>query len=161
MTWTVREARTTDATALGHVHVACWREAYRDLLSAEFLSRLDPVARGEGWMRQLSTARPDESVFVLESGGDLRGFASSGRPHDEDPPRERALYTLYVRASEYGSGAGQALFDAVLGDVPASLWVAEDNPRATAFYRRNGFEFDGVSKQGPRSERLVELRMVR
>jgi GNAT superfamily N-acetyltransferase len=98
---------------------------------------------------------------VLEVDGELRGFASSGRAHDDDPPRDRALYTLYVLASEYGSGAGQALLEAVLGDAPAYLWVAAENPRATAFYERNGFVLDGVSKAGPRSERLVELRMVR
>jgi len=157
----IREATTLDATALGYLHVECWREAYAHLLSPQFLDGLDPVARGEGWARQLSRPRPDERVFVLEVDGELRGFASSGRAHDEDPPRDRALYTLYVLATEYGSGAGQQLLDAVLGDDPAYLWVADENPRATAFYRRNGFILDGVSKEGPRSERLLELRMVR
>ena len=150
-----------DAAALGHLHVECWREAYAHLLSERFLADLDPVERGDRWAVMLAKPRPGERVFVLDVDGELRGFASSGPAHDDDPPRDRALYTLYLLETEYGSGAGQQLLDAVLGDAPAYLWVADENPRATAFYRRNGFTLDGVSKEGPRSERLLELRMVR
>ena len=157
----IREATTLDAAALGHLHVECWREAYAHLLSERFLADLDPIERGDRWAGMLAKPRTGERVFVLDVDGELHGFASSGPAHDDDPPRERALYTLYLLKTEYGSGAGQQLLDAVLGDAPAYLWVADENPRATAFYRRNGFMLDGVSKEGPRSERLLELRMVR
>ncbi|MCS6582511.1 GNAT family N-acetyltransferase [Curtobacterium citreum] len=54
--------------------------------------------------------------------------------------------------------AVQALLDTVLADRPASLWVAADNPRAHAFYRRNGFTPDGAESAFgpiPRTVRLV------
>lgn len=41
---------------------------------------------------------------------------------------------------------GQALLDAAIGDAGAFLWVAADNPRAHAFYRRNGFAADGEAQ---------------
>ncbi|WP_439688481.1 GNAT family N-acetyltransferase [Curtobacterium sp. SP.BCp] len=66
---------------------------------------------------------------------------------------------LYVLARAHGSGAGQALLDAALGHRSASLWVAEDNPRAQAFYRRNGFTVDGATSSFGPIERSV--RMVR
>lgn len=68
---------------------------------------------------------------------------------------------IYVLASEYGSGAAQALLDATLGDSPASLWVADPNPRAQAFYRRNGFLPDGERTVAAKWENLAEIRMVR
>ncbi|MCB5275771.1 hypothetical protein BJG92_03324 [Arthrobacter sp. SO5] len=40
------------------------------------------------------------------------------------------------------------------------LWVAKDNPRAVAFYRRNGFEFDGAEQTDP-APKIVDARMVR
>ena len=161
MSRVIRPAEPRDAAALGRVHVECWREAYAHLLSEEFRGALDPVARGEGWSTVLAKPRADERVSVLDVDGELRGFAWSGRDPDDDAPRSTGLYALYVYATEYGTGAGQDLLDAVLGDAPATLWVATDNPRAQAFYRRNGFTLDGTEKTEPTWENLRESRMVR
>ena len=68
---------------------------------------------------------------------------------------------LYVLREHHGSGAGQALLDAVLGEEPAQLWVAEANPRAIRFYERNGFRADGATLTDPAVEDLREIRMVR
>lgn len=40
-------------------------------------------------------------------------------------------------------------------------WTAEDNPRARAFYARNGFTPDGARKVEPSWEDLAEVRLVR
>lgn len=48
-----------------------------------------------------------------------------------------------------------------LDDAPAFLCVAAVNPRAQAFYRRNGFEFDGTEKPDDRVPTFLERRMVR
>ena len=44
---------------------------------------------------------------------------------------------------------------------PAVLWVAKENRRAIAFYRRNGFAFDGAEQSDPGTAGIVEARMVR
>lgn len=65
---------------------------------------------------------------------------------------------LYVLESAHGTGVGQMLLDAALRDRPASLSVAADNPRAHAFYRRNGFRPDGTGSSFgpiPRTVRLI------
>ncbi|MEJ1192270.1 GNAT family N-acetyltransferase [Pseudarthrobacter sp. CCNWLW207] len=50
---------------------------------------------------------------------------------------------LYTYAGFHGSGVGTALLAAVIDDnAPAALWVAHPNPRAQAFYRKNGFVTD-------------------
>lgn len=48
---------------------------------------------------------------------------------------------------------------AAIGEEPAFLWVLDGNQRAIAFYRRHGFELDGVTKMDPVAG--LELRMVR
>lgn len=92
------------------------------------------------------------------------GFAFVGpsRGGDgESVTRDRELFAIYVAAAHYGTGAGQALLDATLGEGPAMLWVAKDNPRAVAFYRRNAFEFDGAEKSDAIAPMLTEARMIR
>jgi len=68
---------------------------------------------------------------------------------------------LYVLAAHYGTGARQALLDATLGQDPAMLWVAKENPRATAFSLRNGFRFDGVEQTDPHAPLITDARMIR
>jgi len=161
MTGLVRHAEAMDAAGIGRVHVEGWRQAYAHILSAELLAGLDPVARGERWRRTLANPHEGDRVSVLEVDGEIRGFASSGLSVEIPPLRDIQLYAIYQLESEHGSGSGQQLLDAVVGDDPAELWVAEFNPRAIAFYRRNGFEFDGTQKLHPDWENLSEVRMVR
>ncbi len=49
--------------------------------------------------------------------------------------------------------------DAVIGEQPAFLWVAEDNPRARAFYARNRFRADGA--EVTEDIGLTEVRLTR
>jgi RimJ/RimL family protein N-acetyltransferase len=58
--------------------------------------------------------------------------------------------------------ASLGLRDAAIGDAPAYLFVADDNPRATRFYERNGFEFDGTTEEFAFVRTpIVSRRMVR
>ena len=72
--------------------------------------------------------------------GDVVGFVGSGPARDDDAPRARELYFIYLLDAWHGTGIGQRLFDAAVDDgEPLYLWVAEGNPRAHRFYVRNGF----------------------
>ena len=56
----------------------------------------------------------------------------------------------------------QLLLDAAIGNGGAHLWIAEDNPRAFAFYLRNGFVPDGATATHELAGTPVRiLRMVR
>jgi L-amino acid N-acyltransferase YncA len=157
---TVRPAVDADAPGIAAVHVQAWREAYAHLLPAAFLASLDPVARTTRWRRII--ADPDVTVVTAEQDGSVVGWATAGPGREEHPVRDRELEGIYVLAAVYGSGAGQLLLDAALGDAPAYLWVADDNPRAQAFYRRNGFDRDGTTKTERLGDHaLLAARMVR
>ena len=70
------------------------------------------------------------------------------------------LHFIYLLAEHHGSGIGQALLDAL--ESPQVLWVAADNPRAQAFYRRNRFVADGRTQTEEFfDEPIDEIRMVR
>jgi GNAT superfamily N-acetyltransferase len=152
----VRPARLQDAERIGQVHVASWRETYGHLLSADFLAALDPAARAQMW-RAVVSHHP-EAVHVADVDGDVVGFVSV---HRADGPRDLKVRALYLLAAHHGGGLGQALLEAGIGSRPAFLWVAEDNPRAQAFYARNGFRPDGGRTVVPELEDLVGVRLVR
>ena len=158
---TIRPATPGDAEAIGTLHMAAWRETYGHLLSEVFWNEHTPEASVARWRRTLARTDPPPEVHVAVEGDTVIGFVWSGPALTENAPRDRELYALYLLASQHGTGTGQRLLDAAIGDSPVSLWVAEDNPRATAFYVKNGFAFDGARDVVPSMENLVELRMVR
>jgi len=57
--------------------------------------------------------------------------------------------------------ARQRLIQTAVQDQPCFLWVAEDNPRAQAFYRRNRFQLDGTRDLTAWMEGVPVVRMVR
>ncbi|WP_299954007.1 GNAT family N-acetyltransferase [uncultured Modestobacter sp.] len=156
----MRPATAADAAGIGPCHLACWQETYGGLLSPAFFAIRSPERFAANWGRLL--ADPETaSVVVAEVDGEVVGFAQAVPSRDEPPVRAEELSTLYLRAAQHGSGLGQALLDAVLAGRPASLWVAEQNPRAIAFYRRNGFTPDGARQVDDAWEGLAEVRLVR
>ena len=160
MTIDVRPAVLTDARGIAEVHVRAWREAYAHLVPADALARLSIDQRELRWNEILRGTAANHWVAV-EDGG-VVGFAGSGPSQEPDAARELQLWTLYVLASHYGTGAGQRLLNEALGDATAVLWVADDNPRARAFYARNGFGPDGTTKMGPvAGTEILEARLVR
>lgn len=155
----VRAATVDDAAGIARVHVLAWQQTYSPLVEPGELDDLSVERRAERWARILDGGA---EAWVAESDGAVIGFGATGGGDHEDRPRPLELGALYVLADYHGTGAGQGLLDAAIGDAPAFLFVADRNPRATRFYQRNGFAFDGVTEnhQLVRTP-LLSLRMVR
>jgi Acetyltransferases len=151
----VRPAESDEAEIVAELQRTGWREAYAHLLSPGFLAAI-PL-RTEFFHGVIERGA---NLRVAELDGEVVGYALAG-PAPEGGPRDEQLWHLYQVARAYGSGTGQALLDVVLGDRPAQLWTAEDNPRANAFYARNGFRPDGARRVEDDWEGLVAIRMVR
>jgi ribosomal protein S18 acetylase RimI-like enzyme len=161
MAVTVRAPVLDDVPSMAAVIVASWRETYRGLMRDEVLD--DPgllVWRERFWTAALTDERyAANQVAVAELDGQLVGVAMSGPPLDGDAPADRHLYVLYVLAAHHGSGAGALLLDAVVpAGTDAYLWVADPNPRAQAFYRKQGFLPDGATQV---EDGVPEIRMTR
>jgi GNAT superfamily N-acetyltransferase len=134
--FTVRPATREDVAAVESVRIRAWQVAYRGIVPDDVLDGLAVTDERVA----LLEARYDEgltSTWVAVAGDDVVGMAVAGPARDEDRLGERELYALYVLPTHWGSGAGQALWDAA--QPFSSVWVLEDNARARAFYARNGF----------------------
>ena len=158
---TIRLATPNDAPEMARIHVASWQETYRGVMSDETLDDPEFVSKRERfWTIGLTDERfAHHRIAVAECGGQLIGIAQSASPTDDDASWSQQLNVLYVLASAHGTGAGVGLLDAVISQSEAAaLWVADPNPRAQAFYRKNGFVPDGSSKE---EYGIKEIRMVR
>ncbi|UFU07676.1 GNAT family N-acetyltransferase [Ruania halotolerans] len=154
----IRPAHIGDATALHQLHCATWREAYRDLVPELVLERWERDGLVT-WQDRLSNpAGP--TVWVAHRGGEAVGLAWA---EAAGPGRVRPLElaALYVLAREYGQGTAANLLEIATGDAPCMLWVARENPRAAAFYRKHGFVADGAEQVVERWGDLPIVRMVR
>lgn len=158
----VRPIRDVDAESLGRVHATCWHETYDHLISSATLAKLSPRRMAELWTHWAAQG-PEYTHFAALVDGEIVGFSGSGPGRDEDMPRERELYFVYLLDAWHGTGIGQQLFDAAITDgQPAYLWVAADNPRAHRFYERNGFRADGAARTEPfLGETIDEVRLTR
>jgi GNAT superfamily N-acetyltransferase len=167
----IRRAQVADAPGIARVHWESHQTTYvlpgrvaRDRVEA-WTMRI----RISSWTANLAIANdvypvPEGfhrmEIWVAEVDDEVVGWANTSRGRDDDHPRDLELEGLYVLERHHGTGVGQALLDAAIGERPAYLWVLADNPRAQAFYRRNGFEPDGTEKLDEEGD-VAEVRYVR
>ena len=123
-------------------------------------------ANEERWQERLSI--PGSVNFVALLDGMAIGMVS-GVPGDDCAPE---LISMWVSPAARGKGVGDRLVESVaqwarqLGAAVLRLAVAEDNEKAAALYRRNGFgdtgELAGPLPDGVRMERVMvkQLRGV-
>ena len=163
----LRQPSPADDERLARMHYASWRDAYASLLPEEFWGEATERRWISNWADRLRSPQPGSATWAAERDGEILGFATAGPARENPtvgaPVRDRELWSIYVRASEYGSGLADRLMEAVLPErAPAELWVFEANERARRFYARHGFEPDGARHVfGPELGRQAEIRLVR
>jgi GNAT superfamily N-acetyltransferase len=141
----MRAAQLSEAESGAVCHIACWREAYAEIIAPERLATLTAHIheRVELWRGWISAGR---AIIVALDSGDVVGFSVAGPGTEPDIDVGFQLYVINVRQAYWGSGVAQRLHDWSVGDRAAYLWVLRDNPRARAFYLRNRYRPDGVEK---------------
>lgn len=160
----VRGATVEDAAAIARVHIDSHRETYvaTGRIPADAVEGWSEAARAAYWGRFAERQEGGERILVLaEIDDEVVGFAAAGPSQDDDLTGGLQLYAIYLLEGRFGSGLGQALLDAALRGRAASLWVLADNPRAHAFYARNGFAPDGAAKSDPQWGDVDEVRLAR
>ena len=139
------------------VHWQTWREAYDDLLPAEFQETMT-IDR----CRFFSQKYPENTLIAMD-GKKVIGFISYGNFRDE-AIRVGEIIALYVLKDYYGKGVSKQLMHAAFVALDQFseiyLWVLKDNKRAIAFYQKMGFTFDGQEKILKLGKPVKELRMM-
>lgn len=165
-TFTIDRLRLEDVPAIARIHVDGWRVAYSHLLAGEqWFGQQAVDRRTTQWTSWLTPDTPAHDQGIYRIGRDAEGtpigLAASWPPGEEQPVRGRELSILYIEEAWFGSGLGRALAESVLDGGPASVWVAEENPRARRFYEKLGFTPDGAARVEEQLGNIRDIRMVR
>ncbi|MDP9988416.1 GNAT superfamily N-acetyltransferase [Arthrobacter oryzae] len=162
MDFRLRQATPEDAEAVVLMQTQAHEECYPHLLSADFFARRRASIPERVVRRRTFLARDEPRILAFDGNDQLMGYADAGPGREDDAPEALELYSIYTLRRTYGTGLGAALVSAAVGSGPAYLWVLENNPRALAFYRKQGFRPDGKRNTlPPEWEELPEVRLVR
>jgi GNAT superfamily N-acetyltransferase len=172
----LRVATVDDVEAYVRCHVEYLSETYASLMPPAFADehRLAVPRRiadtRQAWVRAAVDENGPRAWVATDQDGVTVGVARSGPGPQQwevdlgAPPTPVGfeLHHIYTRQRTHGSGLGQSLLDAAVGDRDAYLWILHGNSRAERFYRRNGFTPDGAEMScGPSWYHRSMFRMVR
>lgn len=166
--YVISPVRPEHAREYVHAHVALLVTTYAHLVDGRFAAarRAEIDQRVAELLEDLAETEAADAagrppfrwhLIAHTARGAVVGVAASGegigvweRPHLGQawtpPATTFCLDHLYTAPGTHGTGLGQALLDAALpGRRAAFCWVFADNPRALAFYARNGFVPDGLA----------------
>ena len=158
MNLTIKQMETPEEIeGKSFLHWQTWREAYDDLLPAEFQETMT-LER----CRFFSQKYPENTLIAMD-GKQVVGFISYGNFRDE-AIQTGEIIALYVLKDYYGKGVSEQLMHAAFIALDhfseIYLWVLKDNKRAIAFYQKMGFTVDGPEKILELGKPVKELRMV-
>jgi GNAT superfamily N-acetyltransferase len=157
----------TDARLVAEIHVRAWQEAYKDILSAEYLAGLSIDKRQTYWSEVIPKGNPE--LLVARIGDIVVGWVAFGKCRDTDATSSAGeIWAIYVAPDHWSTGVGRALWLqarqklASDGYQTASLWVLADNARAIGFYTKAGFVAEPDSAKGIElgGQTLKEVRFV-
>lgn len=162
------EDHTAARPVVTHIGEDDWR-AWREIRLAALADAPDSfagtltgaAALGEPDWRAMTR---DGAIFIASVGGQAAGVAACV---PRASPRERGLGAMWVAPAWRGRGVAPMLAAAVIAWARAQdcthlgLWVPADNPRARAFYERQGFRPTGRSRPfpGAAGRSLTEMRL--
>jgi ribosomal protein S18 acetylase RimI-like enzyme len=161
----IRLARPGDVSEIANVHVSCWREAYRGLLPAEYLAKLNFRKKIDAWQSViLNTTK--FNVYVAEDRVGVIGFSTFEAARDLNWEGYGEVSSIYLLSRFKGRGIGKALLKAGMNDLSrrgfnkAYCWVLENNP-TIKFYEHFGAEFSGSAKDDEiGGQKIKELAYV-
>jgi len=150
---TIRPATLEDAALLADIGARLFDQTFLAQNTPEDMeSYLASTYSPE--IQRAEIADPDRAtVFAFDHAGTAIGFATKRRGTRSSgvvAERPVEVQRIYVDRNSHGSGIGAALMNSCVeqarawnGDV---LWLGvwQENPRAIAFYKRQGFEVVGV-----------------
>lgn len=165
----VREARATDAPAVGQVQAQVFIDTYADKLLPEVAAAFDPQAFARGWRDALTDPPPGaHRLLVALAGAQVVGAAAYGPSQDPDTGQATGELTLLAvhplaRRQGHGSRLLNACVDQLrdLGADTVTAWLLADAEETRAFLLGAGLEPDGAYRDRVVSPDGATLREVR
>jgi len=138
----VRLAAPEEALEITRVHIAAWREAYREILPRSHLDALDEASLTR--RRETSLRASDLATFVATRDRQIVGYAVAGRNRGFPPNISGEMHALYLLPESQGLGLGRrftlAAAEWILLHLGESMivWTFEKNTAARGFYQHLG-----------------------
>lgn len=160
----VRTARPEEAGEIARIQLETWRVAYRRILPARVLDRLDQAWMAQRWRSAIEDPPSDRHrvLVAIEQGQrqHLVGFAASGPASEETaaagertPAADTAAFTDLLVEPRWGRrGHGSRLLAATVdlwredGFAGALAWAFEADRATRDFLESAGWEPDGASR---------------
>lgn len=147
---TYRNATAADGAALDAMAQAIWIETFAHGVSAQDAATYLGEAYGPTGKLIADLESGAAQFHLALSGERVVGYAKLNPPWLPDAePGAMQLSQIYVSSDQHGAGVGKALLDWTIATARAAgatallLTVWEENHRAAAFYRKNGFDHVG------------------
>ena len=152
----IRQANTDDARALAQIGAATFLESFVEEIDGKaIINHCEQQHSVETYEKYLSAPRAQAWIAEFTETGVPIGYALNCNPElDEISPQDGdiELKRIYVFSRYHASGAGKRLMAASiahareLGAPRLLLGTYENNGRAVAFYKKNGFEMIGTRR---------------
>ena len=152
----IRQANTDDARALAQIGAATFLESFVEEIDGKaIINHCEQQHSVETYKKYLSAPRAKAWIAEFTETGVPIGYVLNCNPElDEITPQDGdiELKRIYVFSRYHASGAGKRLMAASiahareLGAPRLLLGTYENNGRAVAFYKKNGFEMIGTRR---------------
>jgi len=153
---TIRIAEPKDIDSLAELHVAIWRDTYRELAPPEAFNALDVPRRKSFWQDKFAHPATGQGIFIAEVDGKLAGFSLASASSNPEFGEMAEIKFLYVSPAFKRQGIGKLLIAKAAthlageGFKSAGLGVVEGNDPAIGFYRAlGGLESGRYTDAGP------------
>ena len=162
----IREALTKDAYEYAANHIACWKAAYKGIISDEYLENMSVEQMAER-NRTILSDPGTFSYYYADLNGRMIGRLVIGKCRDEDKPNQGEIAAIYLLDEFWGKGYGREMMEYSLSELKRKgygevlIWVLEANSKARLFYEKCGFVFDGKTQEISIDKSHTEMRYVR
>ena len=149
----IRRAVFDDAAEIANVHINSWREAYKGLVSEDFLNDRPLYFKNRYELWKKVTVNEAQVTYVAEcKENGVVGFVNGTNGRDEGFRDHVEVWCLYLLEKYHGQKIGLNLLKSYfdrhieLDFTKGYLWVLDDNP-TISFYEKAGAKFNGKTAQ--------------
>ena len=142
--YTITAAKRDEIYEIATFLNTCWRAAYCEIISSEYLNALSDDDRCEKLLKRFDEKTSD--FLVLRVSNELVGVAIFGKSYTEGYLDDGEISAIYIRQDCIGRRYGSAIFaeaERLLsekGHTNIVVDVLKDNNRAIIFYQKHGYK---------------------
>ena len=144
----IRKVKQGDENILAYIQTESWKEAFKDIVPAELLSKCTELGRATAIYKKLLEEQKGNG-YILELDGKPHCIAWWDASREKDMPGYAELICIHSLMDNWHKGYGSMMIKQVFEDVKAAgyskimLWVFDNNVRAIKFYEAHGFVASG------------------